>query len=84
MDELEKNIEIAALQFWRDNFDVESGREHGSESSFIAGAMSEEAKEYWQKGMWNNEEVLNLLYLAFGDKCYSQKRIKEWFENNKK
>lgn len=34
--------------------------------------------------MWTDDEVLELLYLAFGEKLYSKERIKEWFETNKK
>lgn len=34
--------------------------------------------------MYTENEVLELLYLAFGGKVYSQERIKEWFDINKK
>lgn len=49
-------IEIAAL---KQRNVIEKGYVH----SFIIGALSPEAKEYWQHGMYSEEEVLRLFEL---------------------
>ena len=67
--ELEKKIELAALRHWSDGLDMETGEDHGSESSFIAGALSLEAKEYWQQELWTTEEVAKLLDITIKMAC---------------
>ena len=65
--------------------------------SFIAGAKSDAAKNYWQKGMYTEEEVLTLfenwlntkineeLMVISGELDYLEGvTFSDWFEQNKK
>lgn len=61
-------------------------------NAFIVGAKSPEAKQYWQQGMYSEEEVLNLIRdaIEYGyNACYDKKgigdvMINKWIEENKK
>lgn len=90
--ELEKKIDDTARRHWADGYDPESGREHGSESSFRDGALSPEAKEYWQQGLYTEEEVKRMSRNAFHNGLstsplsydYDGNYFEKWFEQNKK
>lgn len=94
--ELEKKIEQAAKLYCQDLY-------HGEfltmviKEVFILGAKSPEAKEYWQKGMYTEEEVKKLIALKYmrdyNDEYpeylsmtieESLNEIGDWFEQNKK
>ena len=55
---------------------------------FMAGAKSKAAKEYWQRGMYSEEEVKRLckyaMEFAQERREYAYELIDEWFEQNKK
>lgn len=84
----------------KDNFDEEEERYYNSNNmskydAFIIGAESPEAKEYWQQGMYTDDEVCILLSkwtnvildwfdsVLDGDKP-TKPNLLEWFEQNKK
>lgn len=57
--------------------------------SFIEGAKSEVAKEYHTKNMYSEEEVKNLIQIAWATaSAYGEytnsKDCNDWFEHNKK
>lgn len=62
---LEKDIDLAAFRYWSDSFDVESGRENGSESSFRDGALSPEAKAFHTQGMYTEEDMIEFAQFYF-------------------
>lgn len=52
---------------------------------FHQGIMSPEAKEYWQQGMYTEEEVYNLLNVYLWNTCLDNPiPVDKWFEQNKK
>ena len=85
MKDCEKRIEDVAKNF----SNVFSERE-----MFVKGAKSDVAKEYWQQGMYSEQEVEELAKLAFSKALnidgfnpnvgYNQQKFDEWFNNNKK
>lgn len=91
--DLEKKIEEAARirSKLKEGFDVGEERYYNSQAldnyhSFIEGAKSFEAKEYWQQGMYTEEEVKALLNKYLIEQCASKWDYSddEWFEQNKK
>ena len=101
MKDLEKQIEEAANNFATRNghFIINPHNEAGIRATikgFINGAKSLVAKEYWQQGMYSEEEVYKLIYQAetigFGNaRRYDEEGfqaeqidIREWFNENKK
>ena len=77
MNNLEKKIEEAAKMYVAKNRQIASEE---SIESFIDGAKSPEAKEYWQHGMYTEKEVFELLKNSH----FEDMNIIEWFELNKK
>lgn len=54
-------------------------------AGFMAGATSQEAKEYWRRGMYSEEEVLELLYTFNVKEIVGEPfLVKDWFEAHKK
>ena len=55
------------------------------ESTFNNGALSDEAKEHWQEGLYTKEQVIKILedYFRFLAMNYHPKlkETKDWFEN---
>lgn len=91
MEDLEKKIEEAGLNFaTRDgHFTINPLNEAGIRATikgFEAGAKSPEVKEYWQQGMYSEEEVKAiLLELSCElDSIYPFDSLIEWFNQNKK
>ena len=100
--ELEKKIEEAAdnHHYFGINAPIGSRNRANFEQkkeSFIAGAKSDAAKNYWQKGMYTEEEVLALfenwlntkineeLMVISGElDCLEGVIFSDWFERNKK
>lgn len=84
MEDLEKQIKEQGRLY-------SLGEENSTRISeaFEDGVTSDVSKEYWQQGMYSEEEVLNLLILAEHEAkiAYSyldRVSIKKWFEQNKK
>jgi len=52
---------------------------------FKSGAKSESSKEYWQNGMYTEEQVYKLIEFAVISSGGTEdtSRIKKWFETNK-
>lgn len=96
MEEIEKKIEEAAENFIvkntkPNNVDLEDHFVNFSGGSFekdcwISGAKSEAAKQYWQQGMYSEEEVKELLIkcLAYTNISILGKEFENWFNKNKK
>lgn len=59
MKDLEKQIEDAALNYSLKSVNEEAQLYKGI--SFIKGAKSLEAKEYWQQGMYSEEDLYEIL-----------------------
>ena len=62
-------------------------REYGlTHSAFTSGALSPEAKEYWQQGMYTKQEVKDLfdLFIDTNTLPLRSSEIDKWFENNTK
>ena len=84
MKDLEKQIEEAVIKYPN-----EHTNQLPIEVAFYDGAKSPEAKEYWQHGMYSEEEAKKLALLAAE---YAQdyhmkfpyEWFDEWFEQNKK
>ena len=77
MKDLEKQIKDAAY-----NFLVKVNQSpYYSKEAFIAGAKSEAAKEYWQQGMYSEEEVKKFLYNLWEA---DDDDFEKWFNENKK
>lgn len=72
MDELDKKIEEAAKIF-SNNMAYEGVACYG----FIQGAMSPEAKEYWQEGMYTESQVRNMFirYMFSWNNCSSDEDV---------
>lgn len=78
----------------KENFDLEDELYYNSTGmnaykSFQAGIKSEVAKEYWQKGMYSEEEVFKLLekiIYTYHNWQHSEYRwdLAKWFVQNKK
>ena len=86
MEDLEKQIEEAAEIEYSIKDGLLSNRERDIlRSAYIKGAKSEVTKQYWQQGMYSEEEVCRLLNQC---NCLSKSiadfNEQEWFENNKK
>lgn len=63
-EDLEQKLENAAILWKNDPMNPQSlGLAYIDD--FVAGAKSEAAKEYWQQGMYSEEEVLKLIRQAF-------------------
>lgn len=83
MEDLENKIEEAACKFAKEGH-------LNSAMSFALGVESEVAKEYWQQGMYSEEEVKNILILYHGylrrftGNIGNIAEIDQWFEQNKK
>lgn len=95
MKDLEKAIEKAAQSTYREDFMESSIPDRDAMCSmFIAGAFSDEAKEFHQQGMYSKEEVKNAFdsgmgYIIsqlsyFSSNMDTSKGFNKWFENNKK
>jgi hypothetical protein len=91
MSELEKKIEEAAEEFSCNGNPFDQDIAVRSRA-FIIGAKSPEAKEYWQKGMYTEEEVKEL-FINRSKKFSTSvepfnaillKQDLDWFEQNKK
>lgn len=89
MNDLEKQIEEAAYKYGN------KINSHVGDNNFIVGAKSPEAKQYWQQGMYSEEEVEILCLKAINDSLTSVNRFMNnsdcelidqniWFEQNKK
>jgi len=79
MVDLEKQIEVDAEIYAYDiSVDFASVARI---NSFIQGAKSEAAKAYHTKGMYSEEEVLELLLNYAGENPI---HLKEWFDKSKK
>lgn len=82
MKDYEKQIEEAAIESSNGSWN-----ESDWTSGFIYGAKSPEAKEYWQQGMYSEEEVKRLCskaWLIKGDINDLIYQFDNWFEQNKK
>lgn len=64
------------------------GEQNIGAKSAIWGIKSDAAKEYWQRGMYSEEEVKKLckyaMEFAQERREYAHELIEEWFEQNKK
>lgn len=84
MGDLEKQIEEAAYKYGNKT------NSHVGDNNFIVGAKSEAAKEYWQQGMYSEEEVFNLIDRIYTTGIYQMEtynksmNLKAWFDQNKK
>ena len=78
MKDYEKQIEEAAIE-------SSNGAWNESDwtSGFIYGAISPEAKEYWQQGMYT-EEDMNLAFNAGKLSFYDGESFNSWIDQNKK
>ena len=65
MKDLEKQIEEAGFQYNKRLYNPEVSSEEAIyinlEDAFIEGAKSEAAKEYWQQGMYSEEDLYEIL-----------------------
>lgn len=93
MKELERKIEEAAENNVAppDNYWIPDREERIAISAFKKGAKSDEAKAYWQEGMYTEGEVKEMLNSLFFTEIYPDYTIKWeqedldlWFEQNKK
>lgn len=95
MEDLEKQIEKAAEKYIFQNTKLEGSEDHfinfsgGSfeKDCWINGAKSLEAKQYWQQGMYSEEEVFNLAWQLWEGFLHETKEYPDyhtWFEENKK
>lgn len=89
MKDLEKQIEEAAetnANSLSKTIDLDELDFIIANNAFITGAKSPETKEYWQQGMYTEEEVKDLLDkhtdIVWVPEGYS-KIFPEWFEQNK-
>lgn len=86
----EKNIEKAAEYYSNiiESISMQSFNKIQCADDYIAGVKSEAAKEYWQKGMYSEDEVIELLskmdYCGWVGNFAGPDVRKEWFEQNKK
>lgn len=89
LKKIEKAAEKYAESISLGTEDTEIDDEFHAED-FVKGAISPEAKEYWQEGMYTEEEVQELLHncLIYCNAFSTTERIrsflKAWFEQNKK
>lgn len=92
MEDLEKKIKEAARKAvgLPIGFDYEEEAYYNSQKihrydTFIQATLSPEAKEYWQQGMYTEEEVLVLLFAYMWNSVGPNTlTVSEWFEQNKK
>lgn len=82
MEELEKKVEEAAKKYIKDYYS-EQIMPKCVKDAFINGAKSPEAKEYWQKGMYSEEELLDLTD-EFSWRHDKSVTFREWFNEHKK
>lgn len=86
MKNLEKQIEKAAKKDHPYNGSEFSWTIDDRRECFIEGAKSTAAKEYWQEGMYSEEEVKVLIQKFNKEQCASTwfDDDEQWFEQNKK
>ena len=87
--DLEKQIEISADKFADSEWRYSNGYivAEAVKQYFIIGAKSEAAKQYWQQGMYTEEEVKQMIVKFFNsctDSFINQYSFDKWFEQNKK
>lgn len=86
--DLEKKIEEVATKKYEKTRGSFSPGSKFLEKVFVEGAKSSEAKEYWQQGMYTEEEVLNLFNGSISVHCFDKRgftiSFPRWFEQNKK
>lgn len=91
MEDLEKQMEEAAFDYAR-NPNNEFQYNSKMFNSFIVGAKSEAAKNFWQQGLYTEEEVYKLCKISFemymssdslsDDELYEE--WEKWYNRNKK
>ena len=86
MKELKEEIEKAGNSEFPYNEDEFSWITDDKRNAFILGAESIALKEYWQKGMYSEDEVKVLIQKFNKEQCASiwYDDDEEWFEQNKK
>ena len=84
MNDLEKKIEEAAKKSSMD-YDSRDYTYDIAKQEFIIGAKSPEAKEYWQQGMYTEEEVTTLINRLLEFIAHHEpSEWKKWLDQNKK
>jgi len=79
MKDLEEKI-IEAAQRFGDSGCSSIGRK----LTFIEGALSSEAKDLWQQGMYSEEDMINMASKAFNLGVQRETLTSGWFNQNKK
>ena len=93
MEDLEKHIEISADKFADSEWRYSNGYivAEAVKQYFIVGAKSEAAKNFWQQGMYSEEEVKGMIIKFYNSNTkhdqigfINQYSFDKWFEQNKK
>lgn len=98
MKDLEKQIEEAGFQYNKRLYNPEVSSEEAIyinlEDAFIEGAKSEAAKQYWQQGMYSEEDMLNFSFWLLNNigetsndrvaHFDNHHYLNKWLEQNKK